>query len=67
MAPHQLIGWFAFTLPFALSGSTGGHRIVQTGQLVLINAATGSALRTISTGPDFGWPVFADNMMLYKA
>jgi outer membrane protein assembly factor BamB len=34
------------------------------GQLVLINAATGSVLRTISTGPDFGQPVFADSMML---
>src|SRR5262249_23605345 len=34
------------------------------GQLVLINAATGSVLRTISTGPDFGQPVFADNMIL---
>jgi outer membrane protein assembly factor BamB len=36
----------------------------KTGQLVLINAATGSVLRTISTGPDFGQPVFADDMML---
>jgi outer membrane protein assembly factor BamB len=36
----------------------------KSGQLVLINAATGSVLRTISTGPDFGQPVFADNMML---
>src|SRR5262249_41254769 len=36
----------------------------KSGQLVLINAATGSVLRTISTGPDFGQPVFADSMML---
>jgi outer membrane protein assembly factor BamB len=36
----------------------------KTGQLVLINAATGAVLTTISTGPDFGQPVFADNMML---
>ena len=37
---------------------------VKSGQLVLINAATGAVLRTISTGPDFGQPVFADNLML---
>jgi outer membrane protein assembly factor BamB len=37
---------------------------VKSGQLVIINAATGSVLRTIATGPDFGQPVFADNMML---
>jgi outer membrane protein assembly factor BamB len=36
----------------------------KSGQLVLINAATGALLRTIATGPDFGQPVFADNMML---
>jgi polyvinyl alcohol dehydrogenase (cytochrome) len=36
----------------------------KTGKLVLINAATGSVLRTISTGPDFGQPVFADSLML---
>jgi outer membrane protein assembly factor BamB len=37
---------------------------VKSGQLVLINAATGAVLRTIPTGPDFGQPVFADNLML---
>jgi hypothetical protein len=37
---------------------------VKAGHLVLINAATGAVLRTISTGPDFGQPVFADAMML---
>ena len=36
----------------------------KAGQLVLINAATGSVLKTIATGPDFGQPVFADNVML---
>jgi polyvinyl alcohol dehydrogenase (cytochrome) len=33
-------------------------------ELLLINAATGSVLKTITTGPDFGQPVFADNMLL---
>ncbi len=37
---------------------------VKAGQLVIINAATGSVLRTIATGPDFGQPVFADALML---
>ncbi len=36
----------------------------KAGELVLINAASGAVLRTIATGPDFGQPVFADNMML---
>jgi hypothetical protein len=36
----------------------------KTGQLVLIKAATGSVLRTIPTGPEFGQPVFADHFML---
>ena len=36
----------------------------KTGELVLINAANGTVLRTIVTGPDFGQPVFAGNMML---
>ena len=36
----------------------------KAGRLVLIKAATGAVLRTIATGPDFGQPVFADNMML---
>jgi polyvinyl alcohol dehydrogenase (cytochrome) len=35
-----------------------------TGQLVLIKASSGAVLRTISIGPDFGQPVFADNMLL---
>jgi polyvinyl alcohol dehydrogenase (cytochrome) len=36
----------------------------KTDRLVLINATTGAVLRTITTGPDFGQPTFADNMML---
>ena len=31
--------------------------------LTLVNAATGAVLRTITTGPDFGQPVFAEGMM----
>ena len=34
-------------------------------ELLLIDAATGSVLKTITTGPDFGQPVFADNMLLF--
>jgi outer membrane protein assembly factor BamB len=36
----------------------------KTGLLVLLNAATGAVIRTVSVGPDFGEPVFADNMLL---
>jgi outer membrane protein assembly factor BamB len=36
----------------------------KAGHLVLIKAATGAVVRMIATGPDFGQPVFADNMML---
>jgi polyvinyl alcohol dehydrogenase (cytochrome) len=36
----------------------------KTGLVVLLNAATGAVIRTVSTGPDFGEPVFADNMLL---
>ncbi len=36
----------------------------KTGQLVLLNAATGAVLRTVPVGPDFGQPVFADSMLL---
>src|SRR5262249_11908428 len=32
--------------------------------LFLIDAATGTVLRNIATGPEFGQVVFADNMML---
>ena len=36
----------------------------KNGLLVLINAATGAVIRTVSVGPDFGQPVFADNLLL---
>jgi polyvinyl alcohol dehydrogenase (cytochrome) len=36
----------------------------KNGLLVLLNAATGAVIRTVSTGPDFGQPVFADNLLL---
>ena len=36
----------------------------KTGLLVLLNAATGAVIRTVPVGPDFGQPVFADNMLL---
>jgi polyvinyl alcohol dehydrogenase (cytochrome) len=46
----------------------GGVLAVQayaaTGTLTLIDAATGTILRSIPTGPEFGQPVFADNMLL---
>lgn len=32
--------------------------------LFLIQASTGSILRNLPTGPEFGQPVFADNMLL---
>ena len=46
------------------SGVLAVTEYAKTGQLVLVNAATGSVLRTISTGPEFGQPVFADKLML---
>ena len=36
----------------------------KTGLLVLLNAANGAVIRTVPVGPDFGQPVFADNMLL---
>lgn len=36
----------------------------KTGLLDLLNAATGAVIRTVSIGPDFGQPVFADNVLL---
>jgi hypothetical protein len=46
----------------------GGVLAVQayssTGTLALIGAATGAVLATITTGAEFGQPVFADNMLL---
>ena len=64
--PHWQLG-----LPGAVVGSPtlDGAGVLavpnfSASELVLVNAATGVILKTISTGPDFGQPVFADNMLL---
>jgi hypothetical protein len=36
-------------------------------ELVLLDAATGAVLNSINVGPDFGQPVFADNMLFVSS
>ncbi len=49
---------------FAAANKTTINGTTFAGSIRMVNPATGAVLRTIATGPDFGQPVFADNMML---